>query len=342
MAITKFLKLAFVALSIVAVAAHPKLSDSELVNYQHNLKRITEAIGRCIETDPNLKARMMAKRAETFGHLRQDRGSDAKKALVSREFRPDRNALAKWQDSDHEHKGQSKDPQDIFDFKWGNDPLRKPAGCALSPESIYGPFWAEGHPRRQDIRSRDEGIPMRLALQVIDVSTCKPMWNSRVDVWQANAIGQYDPKVDGALRGWQPTSKHGTVDFDTIFPGHYPGRASHIHVSVRPDNKPMAHVGQIYFEQRLRDYIEVKRLAPLGPELPLTSCKTTPEYTKNSDKKPKSNMDDTLAPYSASKEYDPFAQYSWLSEDANDGLLAWIVMGVNASDPTIEQPPKPN
>ncbi len=32
-----------------------------------------------------------------------------------------------------------------------------------------------------------------------------------------------------ALRGIQPTDSHGIASFDTLLPGHYSGRATHIH-----------------------------------------------------------------------------------------------------------------
>jgi protocatechuate 3,4-dioxygenase beta subunit len=95
-------------------------------------------------------------------------------------------------------------------------------------------------------------------MQVIDINTCMPLHGARVDIWHANATGDYDSNRNGFLRGWQPTSPHGTVDFDTNFPGHYSYRASHIHVVVRiPNQQRVAHVGQIYFDQWLRDQLEV-------------------------------------------------------------------------------------
>lgn len=74
----------------------------------------------------------------------------------------------------------------------------------------------------------------------------------------ANAMGDYSDKAGDYLRGWQPSSSHGTVSFDTIFPGRYHDRASHIHVAVRAiHEKREANVGMIYFDQCLRDVVEV-------------------------------------------------------------------------------------
>lgn len=92
-----------------------------------------------------------------------------------------------WANKNHEHIGHSsEDVQDLFGFKWEEEPRAKPGVCALSPESIYGPFWKNEHLERQDIRDGQEGVYMRLAVQVIDVSTCKPMNNAAVEIWHVS------------------------------------------------------------------------------------------------------------------------------------------------------------
>ena len=159
-----------------------------------------------------------------------------------------------------EQPGRSRDPQNIFDFRWG-DPAKFHQGCALTPTSVYGPFWHERQPLRADVRAGQRGIYLRLAMQIIDVATCKPLPNVQVDIWQADSVGGYSDRMDGYLRGWQPTSKQGTVDFDTNFPGHYWERASHVHVAVRaPGGRRVVNFGQVYFDQNIRDEVEVSKL----------------------------------------------------------------------------------
>lgn len=41
-----------------------------------------------------------------------------------------------------------------------------------------------------------------------------------------------------ALRGLQLTDSHGIVAFDTLAPGHYEGRATHIHSACRRASSP--------------------------------------------------------------------------------------------------------
>jgi protocatechuate 3,4-dioxygenase beta subunit len=151
--------------------------------------------------------------------------------------------------------------KNFFKFRWNQDPKYNNTGCALTPHSICGSYWHEGQPQRQEIRFGQKGLYLRLTLQIIDTSRCKPLRGAQIDVWQATAMGGYSDKADGYLRGWQPTSKHGTVDFDTIFPRHYNDRVSHIHVAIRALlEKRVVSIGHIYFDQDLRDKIEVSIL----------------------------------------------------------------------------------
>src|SRR5699024_11438832 len=49
------------------------------------------------------------------------------------------------------------------------------------------------------------------------------------------------------LRGYQVTDENGIVEFHTIFPGWYTGRAVHIHAQVHQDDE-LVHTSQWYFE----------------------------------------------------------------------------------------------
>lgn len=85
---------------------------------------------------------------------------------------------------------------------------------------------------------------MTLAIQVVDVNGCKPMTGAYLDIWSSNSTGIYvgvqgypgmgDPNdasiLKGtALRGVQPVDDHGIAVFNTLLPGHYEGRTTHIH-----------------------------------------------------------------------------------------------------------------
>ncbi|OJD21859.1 hypothetical protein ACJ73_06798 [Blastomyces percursus] len=125
------------------------------------------------------------------------------------------------------------------------------AGCVLDPEVMEGPYWVAGELIRQDVRSGvggkvEPGVALHLDINVIDVSNCQPILDAYVELWGCNSTGVYTGVVargngDGnpaeihnnALRGIQPTAHNGTASFTTLFPGHYTGRANHLH--SRPD-----------------------------------------------------------------------------------------------------------
>ncbi|BAU98786.1 twin-arginine protein translocase subunit TatC [Aurantimicrobium minutum] len=111
-----------------------------------------------------------------------------------------------------------------------------------SPSVTEGPYYKSGDFVRSDITEGQAGLPMTLTLTVVDTN-CQPIPNARVDIWHANAQGQYsgvtDPKEGCAdcgdktfLRGTKTTNEKGQVTFQTIFPGWYPGRTVHIHVKI--------------------------------------------------------------------------------------------------------------
>ena len=54
------------------------------------------------------------------------------------------------------------------------------------------------------------------------------------------------------LRGTQFADGDGMVDFDTIYPGWYPGRTPHIHFKVILDDKERV-AGQLYFPDSVSD-----------------------------------------------------------------------------------------
>ncbi|KAL8300865.1 hypothetical protein RB597_009394 [Gaeumannomyces tritici] len=155
------------------------------------------------------------------------------------------------------------------------------AGCVLDPEVTEGPFWVQGELIREDIREKAPGVVLHLDVNVIDVSTCKPIPDVYVELWGCNSTGVYTGVVskgngngvaapeeikNSALRGIQATNGKGVASFVTVVPGHYVGRANHLHTIIhhgasKLENNTIrggtiSHVGQFYFEQALLRSVE--------------------------------------------------------------------------------------
>jgi protocatechuate 3,4-dioxygenase beta subunit len=76
-------------------------------------------------------------------------------------------------------------------------------------------------------------------------SNCTPVAGAKVDIWQADADGQYD-NTGYRLRGYVLTDQAGRYTIETIVPGLYTGRTGHIHVKVQAPGGPVL-TTQLYF-----------------------------------------------------------------------------------------------
>ena len=124
--------------------------------------------------------------------------------------------------------------------------------CILTPEMTEGPYYLTGEANRRDITDGRPGTPLQLVLTVASVEACKPVSGATVDIWQADATGNYSgfgttSSNKTFLRGVQTTDANGAVTFATIYPGWYQGRAVHIHVKVYAGGSDV-HTGQLFFD----------------------------------------------------------------------------------------------
>jgi protocatechuate 3,4-dioxygenase beta subunit len=100
-----------------------------------------------------------------------------------------------------------------------------------------GPFYIAREKVRRNITDGHPGTPLVLRLTVVDASTCKPIKGAAVDIWHADAAGNYSVFGAGSgnrtfMRGIQRTDANGVATFRTVYPGWYQGRTVHIHVKV--------------------------------------------------------------------------------------------------------------
>ncbi|KAE8417724.1 Intradiol ring-cleavage dioxygenase [Aspergillus pseudocaelatus] len=218
------------------------------------------------------------------------------------------------------------------------------ATCILAPDVTQGPYYVSGELIRNNIVEDQEGVPLYLDIQLIDTNTCEPVPQVYLDFWHCNATGVYsgvvasgngdsddESNIDSTfLRGLQKTNNDGIVQFQTIFPGHYTGRATHIHVLTHPANETSvlpngtitglyntktSHVGQIFFDQDLISVVE--ETSPYSTN--------TQELTTNAEDSILAEEADTI---------DPFVEYVLLGDDVSEGVFGWISVGIDATQDT--------
>lgn len=121
--------------------------------------------------------------------------------------------------------------------------------CALTCQLTLGPCYAPTAPVRQDVSEGSPGVPLRLALRVVEADGCTTVSGAEVEIWHCDVEGLYsgsdvnqgdfctagdeDAIAGYFARGRAITDDEGVAYFDTVFPGWYASRAVHIHFLVR-------------------------------------------------------------------------------------------------------------
>jgi protocatechuate 3,4-dioxygenase beta subunit len=141
----------------------------------------------------------------------------------------------------------------------GGTSSSSPGTCSLYPQQTQGPFYVPDHLVRSDVAEDRLGAALALEIEVVD-PVCSPIAGLAVDIWHCDAAGVYSgfPKQLGGvdtsnrtfLRGTQITGTNGIVRFDTIYPGWYPGRSTHVHFKVRVSPNLEA-TSQLYFPENV-------------------------------------------------------------------------------------------
>ena len=328
---TSILSGAVAASSLIGGAvAHPgEKHDMAHVKRQIDVRQLRAAAAKrsldsCQDSleHRSLMQRSHARRSEALSALRQKRGINAN----SKKFRRDLATLQEFEAINHNQTG-------VLDYSPNTDVstiFAANTSCILAPEVTDGPYYVNGELIRKDVKEDQVGIDLYLEVQYVDVTTCQPIPELFVDVWNCNATGYYSGVESGQgglnttfLRGIQETDEDGVVAFETIFPGHYDGRAIHTHlltksnVTVRENQTTqdgaVTHIGQLFWPEELRSEVEA-----------------TSPYSENTQAIT-SNDDDMWSIVQAADDYDPFPQFVYVGDDISDGLFAWIQIGVNAT-----------
>jgi protocatechuate 3,4-dioxygenase beta subunit len=122
------------------------------------------------------------------------------------------------------------------------------AACAAIPDETAGPYpdtmnmVGNAATYRSNIIEDRVGIPLTVTITVVDSANgCAPIAGANVEVWHCDAGGIYSEYANSMnagsttttfLRGVHTTDASGVVTFETIYPGWYQGRATHIHIEV--------------------------------------------------------------------------------------------------------------
>jgi protocatechuate 3,4-dioxygenase beta subunit len=159
--------------------------------------------------------------------------------------------------------------------------------CQVTPEGEIGPYFADdstaGFNRSSILSNLDGsatqvGVPLTLKVTVVDAKKgCAPYAGAQIDIWHCNASGVYsDISSEGTssdqwLRGTQLTDVAGRVTFETIIPGWYSGRTTHIHLRVRSSYSDASSTSdgtnttQCFFDQTFIDALYTK-VAPYSAQ----------------------------------------------------------------------------
>jgi protocatechuate 3,4-dioxygenase beta subunit len=115
----------------------------------------------------------------------------------------------------------------------------------ITAAQTEGPYFTANSPERTNFRADvSSGTPLLLTGTVLKTD-CTPAARSLIDVWHADAGGEYDNQ-GYRLRGHFFTDDDGRYRLETIVPGLYPGRTRHLHVKVQAPRGRLL-TTQLYF-----------------------------------------------------------------------------------------------
>ncbi|KAH7322179.1 aromatic compound dioxygenase, partial [Rhizoctonia solani] len=208
--------------------------------------------------------------------------------------------------------------------------------CVTAPEVTEGPYYVANELLRTDLREDQAGVDLVLDIGVIDTTTCTPLEDALVEIWNCNATGSYAGFTSASLgappgnshtwlRGGYATNSEGMVEFKTIYPGYYTSRTVHIHTMVQTNYSvatngsiishagQVRHIGQIFFDEDLNDQVLAQ-----------------PAYVNTTQIRTLNEGDSVLAEQNTDG-YNAFAEAELLSSDVADGVLAYITLGVDTT-----------
>ena len=154
-------------------------------------------------------------------------------------------------------------------------PTPTAGSCVMTPQLTEGPYFVDERLNRSDIRVDPStgvvsaGVPLTLNVRVSQIAggACSALAGAFVDIWHCDAGGVYSDEAamnstgKRFLRGYQVTDSAGAVQFTTIYPGWYQGRAVHIHFKVRnalTSSSSQQLTSQWFFDDALTDVVHAQ------------------------------------------------------------------------------------
>jgi protocatechuate 3,4-dioxygenase beta subunit len=140
-----------------------------------------------------------------------------------------------------------------------------------------GPYFVDERLNRSDIRtdpttgavSAGQLLVLNFNVSRVSGNSCAPLTGAYVDIWHCDAAGSYSDVRDAGfdtrgrkyLRGYQVTDGSGAVQFQTIYPGWYSGRAVHIHFKIRlftGAQETYEFTSQLFFDDSFTDQVHAQ------------------------------------------------------------------------------------
>jgi len=146
--------------------------------------------------------------------------------------------------------------------------------CAPTRSDFLGPMYVPGAPRRSVLATSDEpGERIRIRGTVYGPDCKTPLSKALLDVWQADAKGNYHGKDEAyRLRGQILTHERGEYEFESVKPGNYGDstgtRPAHFHLTISsPGHEPLTtHLyfkgGPVLGPRHVRPGLPLRRPAP--------------------------------------------------------------------------------
>jgi catechol 1,2-dioxygenase len=128
--------------------------------------------------------------------------------------------------------------------------------CRATTRDAKGPYWLANAPvRAQSLAAPNEpGVRLSVEGKLVGPDCRTPLAGYALDVWQADAEGNYHSGTSDAfrLRGKIRTDAMGRYRFETVLPGRYADaagtRPAHLHVSFLTPGGNILLTSQLYFE----------------------------------------------------------------------------------------------